>query len=106
MSVIVNQKPATPLPWRVTGKWGEADASTAVEVGERPEQTVWLNHAGDAAYIAHVANAYPRLIEQYRDALLLLRGWIAHHCPDKYRAEHLADLERKRALLTELGEEA
>jgi hypothetical protein len=105
-SVSSNRKPQTALPWRVTGKWGGSVGGTAVEVGERPEQTLWLNHADDAAYIVHAANAYPQLIEHYRDALSLLEGWIAHRCPAKYRAEHQADLERKRALLFDLGEAA
>lgn len=104
--MTVKKQPATALPWRVTGLWVGQVGGRAVEVGERPEQTLWLNEAGDAAYIVHAANAYPRLVEQYRDALTLLEGWITKHCPAKYRAVHLADLERKRALLTELQEDA
>jgi hypothetical protein len=86
--------------------WCTEAGGTAVEVGERPEQTLWLNNAADAAYLVHAANAYPQLVEHYRDALTLLGGWITQHCPNKYRAEHLADLQRKTSLLTSLGETA
>lgn len=33
------------------------------------------------------------------DALILLEGWINRYCVPKHRAEHLADLEKKRAVL-------
>lgn len=39
------------------------------------------------------------LIEALRDACTLLEGWINTKCPLRHRAEHRADLAKKRALI-------
>ena len=51
-------------------------------------------------------NAYPKLVEQYRDALTLLSGWIETKSRPRFKAEHRADLAKKYALLRSLGEDA
>lgn len=39
------------------------------------------------------------LVESYKDALTLLEGWITRYCHSRYRAVHMADLEKKRTIL-------
>src|SRR3990167_468018 len=97
--------PATPLPYApqdvssqyfLTGL--DHDGLTQLRVAE------FILRA-DRAYIAHAANAYPKLVEALRDA-------IARHADllrrvDGELAQSFKDAgERRRALLRELGEDA
>ena len=105
-------KPATPLPWTV----GKTTRIGGVEI-----QSVDINagdYAGeaytpqDAAYIAHAANAYPRLVEalrksmQHCDQLSSTANTIAAK-NGLGRKVHPEDFtEHAAALLRELGESA
>ena len=64
-------KPETPLPWTT-------------------EDAILPGTLQDAAYIAHAANAYPKLVEALREVIA---------------GRYEADASRARALLRELGEE-
>lgn len=94
-------KPATPLPWESSrnssnphnGSGWRDVLSTGAEfspcyVGEGIE--------ADAAYIAHAANAYPRLVEALRSL---------HDAYGKDSKSKAAALVGTRHLLRELGEE-
>lgn len=93
-------KPATPLPWKFaaavqnngpnyfvvgTGRWGEPSAADCAR-------------EADAAYVAHAANAYPRLVEVLRALADSSHGGMS-------AARFLDDAGMyARALLRELGE--
>lgn len=89
-------KPATPLPWRHVefGNFarGEHGAALRQENGEPLKHGHNGMAVADAAYIAHVANAYPRLIEALKDC-------IATTDPDS------PFFAGRVALLREMGEE-
>jgi hypothetical protein len=57
--------PGTPLPWRVSpAKASEVQQASGVwSIG-----TMGTDGAANAAYIAHCANAYPRLVEALKEA--------------------------------------
>lgn len=84
MSGPFKHAPATPLPWVADGHHvTNADPKTRMYIvvkREGPQQ--------NAAYIAHAANAYPKLVEFVRTV-----------AADR-------DAEDARALLRELGEDA
>ena len=98
---MTTHTPATPLPWRVgqvsAGRFpaypiiGDQLIVADVTIRARGRSNV------DAAYIAHAANAYPRLIEALRslkDRIGAFNGQTA--CSPEFNAAH--------ALLAELGE--
>jgi hypothetical protein len=81
----MNHTPATPLPWKVVDASvfsGKAKVCIAVE----------YPNGDSAAYIAHAANAYPKLVEALREELFNFGDRVKAH-------------ERHRALLRSLGEE-
>lgn len=90
----VKHQPATPLPWRdLQGKVQDARGYATELPLQNPTLAVCVteNQHQDSAYIAHTANAYPKLIEALRDA-------IATTPPNS------SFLESRIALLRELGE--
>lgn len=107
-------KPATPLPWNVAGdqtsgcivKAGDGIAS---HVAKYHDQWVCEEHGNtdgygafrNAAYIAHAANAYPRLVEM----LQIVRTIAGMRLEQDDRPEW-AKLKQCDALLAELGEDA
>lgn len=83
---MVKNKPATPLPWKA---WFGLDKGTVHPRGSSPcvkNRLTQILSREDAAYVAHAANAYPKLVEFLRD--------VAND-------EHAV---AARALLTEIGE--
>lgn len=91
-------KPATPLPWKVSGLGYLSDGKKVLARTESAptqyQQRIDLCME-DAAYIAHAANAYPRLVEALRQMV------GAMHQMDK---GHHGDVLAAAALLRELGE--
>ena len=88
-------KPGTALPW-YTAKTGNHQG---LVISERDGENVAVtyNGDGDAAYIVHACNAYPRLVE----ALGELVGIQSAAADRVNNLEHLRDLE---ALLRECEE--
>ena len=101
-----NHTPATPLPWHLGLKqaeriiydatgWAIANATVYHDKSDAAETKA------NAAYIAHAANAYPRLIEA-------LRGLRAN-CPSPKKIKddfsYILCREQADKLLRELGEE-
>ena len=87
-------KPATALPWRYQAE-GRVQFGILGSARLPAPSSAVANYHADAAYIAHSANAYPRLVEALGDALRVSdplgdsqEGWCV----------------RSRALLRELGE--
>lgn len=88
--------PATPLPWETV----EANATIPIR-GANGHTVASVRYderydGPDAAYIAHAANAYPRLVEAIQNDL---RGYLGDFPPN-----HPATILRD--LLRSLGEEA
>jgi hypothetical protein len=86
--------PATPLPYftngprhlQAQGRLGDIRPRVIAQFTPRDE------YQQDAAYIAHAANAYPKLVEALREACFQF-------------TDRVKMMERHRALLRELGEE-
>jgi hypothetical protein len=88
---VTKHTPATPLPWThqatrkpmmpLVAANGEWISSPYNRVGD----------IEDFEYIAHAANAYPKLVEALREVIA---------------GRYEADASRARALLRELGEDA
>lgn len=98
---MTKHAPATPLPWHnATLRTEQEHESGAVGT---PYGRFRVNHNKDAAYIAHAANAYPRLVEALRDALALLDEI---HAPSRAFWSGAPARDRGRTLLRELGEES
>lgn len=108
----MNMKPATALPWTVTpdpeAHDGEMDIVSAQGCPASEHwfiaSTYGIDDEGDdsrrnAAYIAHAANAYPKLVEALRVAIKEADGWF-----DDSRGGPCEDVDSCRALLRELGE--
>lgn len=57
--------PQTPLPWKLHGVQRKTEiGGFAVLSGEKAHPCAgYVANSSDAAYIAHAANAYPRLVE-------------------------------------------
>lgn len=83
-------KPATPLPWR---------KSTTGLVCDQMSVPILASESGDAAYIVHACNAYPKLVEELR--------WWREECQSLISQGRMATGTPKRiaALLRELGED-
>lgn len=104
--MTTKQKPSTPLPWKLHMKASYSTLSKKHDhLGARLKSlngesiaTVLEGHMGvDAAYIAHAANAYPRLAEALRDIEMETRSggqWTAAEIN-----------EVARAILRDLGED-
>jgi hypothetical protein len=119
--------PATPLPWRHTEapEYGHYDRAHVVSdhfnnggvvsgqgsisaggiCGPDGSRTLSTQNA---AYIAHTANAYPKLVEALREVRLIAEAVDRpgdDAVPSAYRAKTLADaVEVANALLAEIGE--
>ncbi len=63
MRTAVKHQPATPLPWRVSSD-AKLRILGALHTGSRTirEQAGTGQCVNDAIYIAHAANAYPKLV--------------------------------------------
>ena len=90
-----NCKPATPLPWKSV-QADQGSFSTFWILDEEREDADVDDQNAD--YIAHAANAYPKLVEALRNAL----EQIDHQAAS---AAGWPDSENARILLRELGEE-
>src|SRR3990167_5433415 len=106
--------PATPLPWQQHGytlyeadKWrdgnnlgGQWVAHTYIHDGDSlPTETMQAN----ASYIAHAANAYPKLVAKVHAACQYM---IANPAATRDgESDRVAALKAFGALLRELGEE-
>jgi len=90
--------PATPLPWSQPSRYGNTMFELQRPVDEHTTvQGPILKNCTlqDAAYIAHAANAYPKLVEALREQLTAYMG--------DFGPDHVAT--RHYALLRSLGEE-
>lgn len=54
---------------------------------------------------SHAQRQRLELLVALDDACTLLDGWINTKCPERYRAEHRADVEKKRALIARVRNE-
>ena len=96
---MTNHKPATPLPWKVA-----AVGDLRIIHGGNPHARIatWRGKVvnADPAYIAHAANAYPRLVAALRDLV---------KAEEEYGDQDNAAVNEAwapaQALLRELGEE-
>ena len=89
--MTTNHKPATALPWKYQAE-GRAQFGILGSARLPAPHPTAQNNQTDAAYIAHAANAYPRLVEFAR--------FVASQDPNGLTTEG----NRARALLRELGE--
>lgn len=117
MSAVKHQ-PATPLPWRSTHPMKLDDSAprhglVRIDAGHFPSVAQMVEYdkrnavpVQDARYIAHAANAYPKLVEALRAASREL--WQALGGGDDDDCRTIADARCKRfdSLLRELGEDA
>ncbi len=86
---MAKHQPATPLPWVAEGHHvTNADPNTTMYIVVKR-----ASPRENAAYLAHAANAYPRLVES-------LAAIAGQEGPGTYTPEGSA----ARALLNELGE--
>ena len=110
---MTKHTPATPLPWNIcsNGKaaknhaFGEANCPTVVgEVYGRGYPIGRGSSPGslrDAAYIAHAANAYPKLVEALR--LIYTQTYTDADGPE-LRAQNESNHSRAATILRDLGE--
>jgi hypothetical protein len=85
-------KPATPLPWTVgIDRPAPTKMYALIEAADHsyPARADGPEASQDARYIAHAANAYPKLVEALRE----------HAFPETQRGQHAL------SLLHELGED-
>lgn len=85
-------RPATPLPWEVDEEATICGNNSAVAFTRRRE-SAYMDE--DAAYIAHAANAYPKLVEALRA--------LHKEAGDFYGTTK--NMRKARALLRQLGED-
>ena len=90
--MTTNHKPATALPWKYQAE-GRAQFGILGSARLPAPHPTAQNNQTDAAYIAHAANAYPRLVE--------FACFVALQDPNGLTTEG----NRARALLRELEEE-
>lgn len=92
---MTKHTPVTPLPWTVKG--------ASVFNGPRKVCTAVEHIDGDsAAYIAHAANAYPKMVEALR--IIKEQTYVDAYGPE-LRGQNQANHRRASELLRELGEE-
>lgn len=107
----VKHQPATPLPWHVGGvktpKRGEYPAYPINNAAHENIAQLPIYARGgsnrDAAYIAHAANAYPKLVEALRFGLRAIEGKMARNAG--LTAHEIAFRDEAEPLLRELGED-
>lgn len=97
----VKHQPATPLPWLATtgtAEYYRFDQRRLIQTIDGQRNVAKLDahesREPDARYIAHAANAYPKLIAELQ--------WRVSQDPNRISEQG----NRARALLAELGEEA
>lgn len=97
---MTKHTPATPLPWRRAPQSRGAHRLLAGDklVGEASHYNEGAYE--NAAYIAHTANAYPRLVEALR-GMVDVADTLGGNAPEILWRQ----AEASRALLRELGEE-
>ena len=88
-------QPATPLPWLAGQSITAAREGRQRGSYDRVTVAQRVNRSDDAAYLAHSANAYPKLIEALKT--------FADMTPDAEGGAWIA--KHSAALLRELGEE-
>ena len=94
--------PATKLPWDLNKEGNIVGDNLIVAKMDRGH---FLDREGDAAYIIHAANAYPKLVELIKDLtgkIEVMGGCNAH---DFEGDEAWPEFERVTVLLRELGED-
>ncbi len=96
---MTKHTPATPLPWETLPAARSNLVHVETSTDHAPVCSLPKARADDAAYIAHAANAYPKLVEALRDAANGL-DTTGQTTPQSNAARNNA-----RALLRELGEE-
>lgn len=95
----MTNKPATPLPWRVS------PAHAAQVQQESGVCRVADCFHADTAYIVHAANAYPELVAALRESIQAYRLQAIRDSADIEVRDGWAKLEENaRALLAKLGE--
>ena len=70
--MTTNHKPATALPWKYQAE-GRAQFGILGSARLPAPHPTAQNNQTDAAYVAHAANAYPRLVEALRGVELIAR---------------------------------
>lgn len=107
---MIKHTPATPLPWKPRQKPHDIGYQIATDAGFEDAITGGIRLKRDAVYIAHVANAYPRLVKVLCDTIEDAERELYAAGSDQV-AQHpvLAAKNRRNgqrcALLHELGED-
>lgn len=70
--MTIKHQPATPLPWNDPQRRSSAAGLHMVDGGER-RGFIGCVTAGDAAYLVHASNAYPKLVKALREAMWAIR---------------------------------
>src|SRR3990167_7896415 len=102
--MTTNHKPATPLPWAldsfepIGGEWTTCTISGAGGLYPTIAVKVRIEHA---AYIAHAANAYQRLVGRVKTRAAMLKAWEESSEGVGTISEQI---EADDALLRDLGE--
>ena len=94
--------PATPLPYAAQDVSGQYFLTGLDHDGLTQLRVAEFILRADRAYIAHAANAYPKLVEDARDTFKLLDRLASKFSEDD---EIAAQFHRTSALLRKLGEE-
>lgn len=109
--------PATPLPWRLfesghlrTGLTLEVSPPSPARLGERPAVVAWpgfdgsdmpaKDQLGNARYLVHAANAYPKLVAALYEMTRAERA----KPPSAMTVREQSAFVAAERLLTELGE--
>lgn len=99
--MTTKHQPATPLPWTQPNR--TSMKLHPVDGGGRHGFVV-ATQKQDAAYITHAANAYPKLVEALRDAILRHQD-MKHRLGGEIASSFERANDARIALLRELGEE-
>jgi hypothetical protein len=108
--MTTKHQPATPLPFKVFSQ-GTGPRLYLDVIGGNGKAVLGAGFPVDklrqnAAYIAHAANAYPKLVEALQG--IALRGDDGHYCFDQCKKHELQGhspfCERYRSILRDLGE--
>ncbi len=90
--------PATPLPWRIEPAAQQKPrvsikVAHAVLLSDHAPRMADVRLAQDAAYIAHAANAYPKLVEALKTELCACDEASAAHFQISSLLRELGELE-------------
>ena len=104
-------RPATALPWSLDDMIAKVDSAVTKTEYRKAESAIAGFVQGNAAYIAHACNEYPRLEDENRRLRAALADMVDRaplavvDCRDNViRADMLAASDAARALLRSLGE--